>query len=225
MNSNEHAERKVLALIVRFFLDRYCTSDGYLGDSVDDPDGGSYLYRGRRVVLAAIRQLQERHGMAGFIVFGGSSAGGRGAMFNLDAVAAMLDDSYVVGLLDSPLWLDTIPYNISMISLREQTKLIVSRVNAKDSLSVACLEAAGSEGEWKCAFGEYLMPYIRSPYLLIQSQDDRFQLEENGVSGWPTTVMEALWVSDFHTRLQGRVLSARDNAPEHSAIYSQACFL
>lgn len=95
----------------------YCSSDGHMGQ-VGGPTTAAKLwdwqFRGQNNVRAMITHLVTQHGLGGpkskqdLVVFGGASAGGRGAMTHLDHVAEDLANHNVrvLGHLDSPLYLD-----------------------------------------------------------------------------------------------------------------------
>ena len=141
----------------------YCTSDAYVGDA----SAFGYQFRGQRVVAAAIKALVQTHGMGARglnerLLFGGCSAGARGAMFNADSVPDLVTAAGGANvqtqvMLDSSYWIDVQPYGDSLISLECQTQSIVTYVNATARLDAACA-AANSGQEWKCLFGQYRMP-------------------------------------------------------------------
>lgn len=89
----------------------YCSSDGWMGDTSFD----GRQYRGQRIVAAVLRDLRSQYklgapGEAQTVVFGGGSAGGRGAMTLLDKVTRERQLGFpdrVVGFLDSPYYIDT----------------------------------------------------------------------------------------------------------------------
>ena len=92
----------------------YCSSDAWVGDTV----AGGLYFRGQAIVEAVLADLVQQQNLgqnsADRLLFGGCSAGARGAMFTLDSVADMLARSGVTGvqlqgLLDSPLWIDVAP--------------------------------------------------------------------------------------------------------------------
>lgn len=69
----------------------YCTSDSWIGDSPDATATPPWVFRGRRVLDAVLRDLQESQHMQGdnvAVVLTGCSAGARGALYNLDRVCA-----------------------------------------------------------------------------------------------------------------------------------------
>lgn len=78
-----------------------------------------WQFRGQKVVEGVLNTLQADRGLGAkeqTLVFSGCSAGGRGAMVNLDYVMGMLANGVtgnskinLVGVLDSPLWVDIAP--------------------------------------------------------------------------------------------------------------------
>ena len=84
---------------------------------VDPALGPSWSFRGQRLVQGFIQDLMTVHGMGADgsdhrLLFGGCSAGARGAMANLDLVPGYVPPNVrVVGFLDSCLWVDILPLN------------------------------------------------------------------------------------------------------------------
>jgi len=95
---------------------RYCSSDGHMGN-VDYPNGSEYQFRGEKTVDAMIEYLIANKSLGSspsdLVVFGGFSAGARGAMVHIDKISERLlrqkGMNNVKGLLDSPLYLDVEP--------------------------------------------------------------------------------------------------------------------
>jgi len=106
---DDDPEKSILSSANKVFL-KYCTSDGHMGSKKSNDDI-PFFFRGAKVVNAMIKSLVEEQGLSPGhqLIFGGNSAGGRGAMVHLDNIAASLPDIEVVGLLDSPLYLDIAP--------------------------------------------------------------------------------------------------------------------
>jgi hypothetical protein len=137
----------------------YCSSDAWVGDAPPSVATGGFAFRGQAIVRAALADMAARHGLSASssVLFGGCSAGGRGAMFTLDAVAAMLPaGSTVKGLLDSPLWLDEQPLDASETSLQEQTVGVLGLVNASGRIPADCAAAYPGDELWKCLYGQYV---------------------------------------------------------------------
>ena len=115
------------------------------------------------------------------MLFGGCSAGARGAMFSVDYVQAMLPAGAppVLAFLDSPLWVDVEPNDPSVMPLENQTAAALPLFNASGALPPDCAAAFPADEQWRCLYGEYRLPYVRTPYVMSASQFDKFQLTYN----------------------------------------------
>ena len=80
----------------------YCSSDAWAGDVGAADNSFGFNFRGQRIIQATLSLLVSNNGLgsqAGHrLLFGGCSAGSRGAMFNLDSVQAMVPSSVEVRL-------------------------------------------------------------------------------------------------------------------------------
>jgi hypothetical protein len=164
------------------------------------------------------------------VLFGGCSAGSRGAMFSLDYVQAMLPAGAppVLGFLDSPMWVDLEPLYPDIVSLENETQAIFNLVNATGRLGAACAAAyPGAEG-WRCLYGQYRLPYVQTPYLISFSQSDRFQLpyNEGGNGGGypPYTGANLTYADMFQAAVREVALQLPTAAQPRSAVFSSACF-
>ena len=129
-----------------------------------DAETYGYQFRGARIVDAVLASLVTTKGMGNGttpakLIFGGCSAGGRGAAFSLDYVSATLEkvgarpgSVDVYGLLDAALWIDVPPEIDGVVSQQCQTAALAQMVNAT-RLSDACLAAYPGLESWKCLFG------------------------------------------------------------------------
>ncbi len=159
----------------------YCSSDGYMGDVEASETTWGYHFRGQTLVRAMVRALINAHQLnsASAIVFAGSSAGARGVMTHMDLLVQDLFPStaLVMGLLDSPYYLDIEPYSDSFkgFSYQEEQKYLYYNTTGiiTDDCSAAYID------KWKCQFGQYRMPFVLTPYFLIASQYDSYQLSNN----------------------------------------------
>jgi O-palmitoleoyl-L-serine hydrolase len=171
----------------------YCSSDSWIGDvsaaQTEAVYGFAWSFRGRRILAAALNLLSSQLGLGAAamgassatphrLLLGGCSAGARGAMFNLDAVAGHAPGSVSVqGLLDSPLWINTQPINQNIPSLESQCADALSLFDAGDVLNAGCVNGLASGASPSlCLMGQYLMPYINTSYFLNAGQFDAFQL-------------------------------------------------
>ena len=94
----------------------YCTSDAHMGNADASDRTFGWFFKGQAAVKATVTSMVQDHGLGSreghTLLFGGLSAGGRGAMVNLDYLPALLERLGVaenVRLLsypDSPYWID-----------------------------------------------------------------------------------------------------------------------
>ena len=125
----------------------YCTSDAWVGDA----EAYGYQFRGQRIVASTLAAFVQKQGLGSEpghrLVFGGCSAGGRGASFNLDYVPQILSDAgaafpvTVVGLFDAAMWVDIPPALPGIVSQQCQTAALLDMVNATHRLGDACVAA------------------------------------------------------------------------------------
>mmetsp|Transcript_1299 Transcript_1299/g.4580 ORF Transcript_1299/g.4580 Transcript_1299/m.4580 type:complete len:129 (-) Transcript_1299:755-1141(-) len=103
-------------------------------------------------------------------------------MSTLDFVSSVLAaegvDVEVRVVLDAPLWIDMAPYDSSVVSLAEQTRLVYASANVDGRVTETCRAAHPGE-EWKCIFGEYRLPFVTTQYIVSTAQRDTFQISWN----------------------------------------------
>jgi hypothetical protein len=219
----------------------YCSSDAWVGDIAADDVAllanvrntagrTGWAFKGQRIVAATIAALVAHNGFGSVpgtrLLFGGCSAGARGAMFSLDYIQAMLPAGVELrGFLDSPLWIDTAPLSAATASLQAQTEAVYALVNATARLGGACVAAyPSSSDQWRCLFGQYRMPFLRVPYLLSASQFDRYQLPYD-LDAWPPyDAPQLAYAAGFQADVRAIVLTLPDAAQPRSAVFSSACF-
>jgi len=227
----------------------YCSSDAWVGDALPSNATFGYYFMGARIVAAAIASLvAEGLGAAAAaastpprLVFAGCSAGSRGAMMNLDYVPSMLESAgvapgavSVMGMLDSPLWIDAMqPMQPQTVSLVAQTQAVFALVNATGRTGTACAALYPGPLLWRCLFGQYRMPTLSTPYIMNAAADDRFQLSWN-VGGnstlgftpahWNST--ERAYADAFATAMSAVIAGLPTSAQTAtgSAVFSTACF-
>jgi hypothetical protein len=232
----------------------YCSSDAWVGDAAASNATFGYHFMGARIFAAGVHAVVgEGLGAAAAaaaaaatapptLVVAGCSTGSRGAMMNLDYVDGILAAAgvapgsvTVVGLLDSPLWIDLEPLEASTVSLQAQTQAVFEVVNASARLGDACAALYGSTGgeAWRCLFGEYRMPTLQTRFLMNAAQDDRFQLPwnigGNGTLGFtparwgaPQRAYADAFGGAMRTVIAGLPTAAQ--AAAGSLVFSTACF-
>jgi len=214
---------------------RYCTSDGHMADAGASPTTGGRHFRGAAVVRAVFNELVVTHGLGcphargrHLVAFGGGSAGARGAMVHIDYVNSMLGAAGanvdVIGLLDSPLWLDIPPIAAGQVSLADTTRKVYSYGNVAH-LGEECAALYKGPDAWKCLFAQYRLPTLRTPYFLVASQYDSFQLYWN-IQKNPTTEPEIAYANLFANRTHEFMLELRSNWKQArpNSVFSWACY-
>jgi len=159
---------------------RQCSSDAWMGDLGANESIAKVNWRGARIVRSLLQHLVADRGLgnAKLLIFGGASAGGRGAMVHLDTLkkdGLVPRRVPVFGLLDSPYYIEMPPFrNLTMAdhSLSLQTQLV-----AKNMHNEAILRGSGScrlAEAWKCGFGQFRLSLLKTPFMLIHSQYDAY---------------------------------------------------
>jgi len=230
----DNPQKSPIAGAVKAFVP-YCSSDAWVGDG----EAYSYQFRGQRIVAATVAAFVQKLGLGSVpghrLVFGGCSAGGRGASFNLDYVPQMLLDAgaanpvAVLGLFDAAMWVDIPPALPTVVSQQCQTAALLDMVNASNRLGDACMAAFPEATEqWKCLYGQYRLPFIQLPYILQASQLDVFQIEINVNSDGnmlpPTTPAQFAWAQSFQTAAKAVLAGLPTSKQTSSAVFSPSCF-
>lgn len=202
------------------------------------------------MVRAVLSDLTHRHNLSrgARIIFGGASAGGRGAMVHLDRVSSYLSvPARVVGLLDSAMWIDMLPdlpssfqgfasvtkcYPPSLPSLSFTKPSYRSHhlcgrqvfANANVDVDKEC-SSFYPEERWRCMFGEYTLPRLRSPYLAIGSQHDSFQLLYNLPDGRHRSAEGRAYLANFAQRTTQLCDKLANNSTfsSYRVVFSSRC--
>merc|ERR1712232_351900 len=104
----------------------------------------------------------------------------------------------VFGLLDSPLYLDIPPYPGSGFKgFAAECQGVHSFANVQH-LGKLC-KAAHAADSWKCIMGQYRMPQVQTPYMLVAAEYDAYQLGRNKISAFPDSGKKK-YAEDFAAR-------------------------
>jgi len=229
-NSSDQRDES-LRFANKLFLS-YCSCDAHMGNAA----AFGLEFRGARVLRAVLADLVKLHGLGqggaktdrDMLLFGGGSAGARGAMVHLDFVPDMLGSSVadrveVLGFLDSPYWLDLrpLPPVLDRLSdsLANQTEQ-VHKLNASH-LDDNCVAAYPNE-QWKCMMGEYRMPFVKTPYLMVAALHDGYQLwmDANLTDLQQASEAQLRWGEEFAIKTKRRLAQL---ATKGHAVFGFAC--
>jgi len=200
----------------------YCSSDAHMGDSEHEiPGYGVQQFRGRRLARKAVEQLVgEREDQV--VLFGGTSAGGRGSMVLVDFLQELLHPSTEVrGLHDSGAYQDILPYDSNYYPFGDQCHDAYQMF--QPPLSPECLVAQESEPH-RCICGEYLLPLVLTPSMVIIHQDDSYQLK-NDIGVNPTFWTEEMCHYAESPFRSGMVATLEAVWDRGHVVFGAACYM
>jgi len=201
----------------------YCSSDAHMGDTeLDIPGLGLQQFRGRRLAREAVKQLVGRKENQR-IVFGGTSAGGRGSMVLVDFIQELLHESTTVyGLHDSGAYQDIAPYDSSYYPFGSQCHDAYQMYTPP--ISSDCSAIYGEDSLYKCVCGEYMLPHVMTPSQVIIHQYDSYQLGNNiGHSPKDWTYEECMYAEDPY-RLGMRITVDAIWENQKHIVFAPACY-
>lgn len=214
----------------------YCSSDGYMGNVSASEETWGWHFRGQAVVTAMIEDVISLYNInsQSRIIMAGGSAGARGVMTLVDR---LVEEYFPVGakifaFLDSPYYLDVVPYSSSFEGFQYQEQQKYHYYNTAGALSSSCNATYGSgstDSLWKCQYGQYRMPFINTPFFLIASQYDSYQLSENTQTDPPYFSNNLVKYTNDFASLTRNGLHALMNPVNRStatvnAIFSWTCY-
>ncbi len=195
----------------------YCSSDGWVGDSEQTLGGETWYFNGKNIVEAALEDLMNPNVIqtanltqATEVVFSGSSAGGGGAVNNLDKVAGMLPWARVVGFIDSSWNVDIDPYLPVGGPTEAEVVAFQNRL-----LDESCLSDFPGEPE-RCVAWETMFPYIETPAFIFINQKDNVKLSAYGLNT-PYDPAELNWINNT---LRPNLISSFDLIEPTDGLYS-----
>mmetsp|Transcript_57046 Transcript_57046/g.165291 ORF Transcript_57046/g.165291 Transcript_57046/m.165291 type:complete len:511 (+) Transcript_57046:54-1586(+) len=212
-----------------------CSSDAWMGDIGANESASGVNWRGARIMRAILRHLTRRRGLADgdTLVFGGLSAGARGAMVHLDTLKSeglIPQGVKLLGYLDSPYYVEMPAFgNYSDIWHRVTTQTQQMAVSLRNDAILRGNGACTLPEAWQCGFGELRIPLLRTPHLLVASQYDWYglftaQAADLNASGSFPEPQCAYTAYAFHFAMVTRHgLQALRSAP-HAGVYSSTCY-
>ncbi|KAL7147462.1 hypothetical protein ABFS83_06G109000 [Erythranthe nasuta] len=154
---------------------RYCDGASFAGDAVFK-NGTSLLYfRGQRIWRAIILDLLPKGlGQANKALLSGCSAGGLATFHHCDDFTAHLPrNASVKCLSDAGFFLDA--RDIAMNhTMRYFFKSVVTLQGVVKNLNTNCTSSLSPYPE-QCFFPQYALPYIRTPYFILNTAYDVYQ--------------------------------------------------
>jgi len=227
----------------------YCTSDAYVGDRAGPvwppagpADAGNSVFQGGfhgAAVVAGVLAALRARGLGSAagdteVLFAGFSAGGRGAMFNCDAVGARLAREVprlrFACFFDSALWLDVEPYAPGAVSAAARSQAAYALFNASGVVadnSPGCAAAYPGDDGWHCIFGEFALPHVATPRWFAQTNlYDSYQLNTiNGLpNGPPWSGAKLAYAEAFRTRMEATIAREVPAGDGDRGAFAAACY-
>eukprot|EP00490_Sorites_sp_Unknown_P028236 CAMPEP_0114654840 /NCGR_PEP_ID=MMETSP0191-20121206/10709_1 /TAXON_ID=126664 /ORGANISM="Sorites sp." /LENGTH=126 /DNA_ID=CAMNT_0001870383 /DNA_START=415 /DNA_END=792 /DNA_ORIENTATION=- len=119
---------------------------------------GGYAFMGQEIIISVIDTVHKKYGFGNsnddILIFSGCSAGGRGAMVNLDYIPGILSNigvniKHIMGVLDSPLWINIPPENDTIIPVAYQTEHVYTFANVSGRvIGSKCGEVYTGNDSW-----------------------------------------------------------------------------
>ncbi|TKV95065.1 hypothetical protein SEVIR_9G336500v4 [Setaria viridis] len=143
---------------------RYCDGGSFSGDSAYINDSSVLYFRGQRIWDAIITDLlQKGLAKAENVLLSGCSAGGLATFFHCDSLKERLGGATTVKCLsDAGFFLD-LQFFSSLVSVQGVQK----------NLNKDCQNS--TDYPYLCFFPQYALPYIRTPYFILNSAYDVYQ--------------------------------------------------
>ena len=209
-----------------FVYVRYCSSDAYAGDTT--ASWGGFEFRGAEIARAVVADVLTAQGLGAAptaqVMYGGCSAGARGSLFNGDKAFAQL--SSALGgrlarfgvLFDSGFWVDVDPFDDTLMSLRDISRAAVAMANMGPQASPECAAAHAGDELWKCFFGQYALPFLKSSFFAHAFLYDLYQLEKDGLPGRPKSDAEDGYSEAFRAQMSGQLRPIWAAQPDAAAM-------
>ncbi|CAI0546643.1 unnamed protein product [Linum tenue] len=170
---------------------RYCDGASFTGDSHFRNKSSVLYFRGQRIWDAIITHLLPR-GLAHArkALLSGCSAGGLSVFHHCDDFSRKLPNATVKCLSDAGFFLDAkdIASNFTMRSLYED---LVTLQGVEKNLNEDC--KASLANPKLCFFPQYVLRYITTPFFLLNSAYDVYQI--NHILVPPSADIQGLWKS------------------------------
>jgi len=179
---------------------KYCSSDMYSGDAVQQVNGMQLQFRGNKIVAAIISDLEDSSVTpspnlknASEVLVAGSSAGSYGAASNLDWIASQLSWAKVKGVLDSS-WVPPLPDYGS--GVREPMPGSADFYNYFSAVADSSCAAANPSQPWTCLPTLELHPYLTTPVFIYAEQRDPVLSQIKGITN-PNDPAQAAYMTQY----------------------------
>ncbi|KRX09498.1 hypothetical protein PPERSA_12241 [Pseudocohnilembus persalinus] len=202
----------------------YCDGTGYQGyveEQISFDIYKSIWMRGKQNFLTSFKYAKEQMKMdqADTVIVSGTSAGGLAAFTWLDYIADDLkkinSNINVIGLPCAGLFLDYKSFLNDDYVYQNKMRNLLEISNFEQGYVNKDCQRANILSPWKCMFTQYLIDYIKTPVLMIQSSYDNWQipniLEINCVKGTTDytlnkcNLQELQYINQYHSEYTAKI--------------------
>jgi len=199
---------------------RQCSSDGWLGTQKVGIGWNAYEFRGSLIFKRVMTDLINNHVMdqAQNVLLSGASSGTQGVYQHLDWLASLLPQAQVKGVVDAGYFLNIQSYDSSIDSVQVLAR---KYEESHGSYLDAGCQLAYAETPSFCLLAETVTPYITTPLMVKQAQNDSVVFEKYGLFK-PYDNQGLVYISNYVERLRSSLLGQpmvyADAGSEHTTI-------
>ncbi|XP_028400518.1 uncharacterized protein LOC114523707 [Dendronephthya gigantea] len=160
----------------------YCDGSSFTGKRenplyfMDKP----VYFRGKVVLDAIIQDLLDRGiDTASDVLLTGSSAGSLAVLIHADYIKKRLNPHTKVRAIADSGYFTDIQTLAGVNRVRKQFKRMLITHNSTSGLHKKCVQQMAESEHWKCLFPEYFFHLIETPFFILQSAYDVWQIPNN----------------------------------------------
>ncbi|KAI3838785.1 hypothetical protein MKX03_030937 [Papaver bracteatum] len=169
---------------------RYCDGGSFSGDSMYQNGTVKLYFRGQRIWKAIIDDLLPKGlNVAHKALLGGCSSGGLATFLHCDNFTSYLPKTTTVKCMsDAGVFLDIKDISLNYTA-RQFYEKVVSLQGAEQFLNENCTRS--SNYSFQCFFPQYALPYVKTPYFILNAAYDTYQFKHHLVP--PSTDLSGYW--------------------------------
>ncbi|KAI3872980.1 hypothetical protein MKW92_039724 [Papaver armeniacum] len=158
---------------------RYCDGGSFSGDSMYQNETEKLYFRGQRIWKAIIDDLLPKGlNVAEKALLSGCSAGGLATFLHCDNFTSSLPKNATVKCMsDAGVFLDIKDIK-STYTARKYFENVVALQGAEKFLNKNCTGSL-HDYPYQCFFPQYALPYVKTPYFILNSAYDTYQFNHH----------------------------------------------
>ncbi|KRX07973.1 hypothetical protein PPERSA_10608 [Pseudocohnilembus persalinus] len=200
----------------------YCDGSGFQGHLTQELEynNSPIWFRGKQNVLTTLKYAKKtlQINQAHTVIVAGSSAGGLAVYTWLDFIAEDLikqnPNIQVIGLPDAGFFLNQQSYLNGEYVYQTRMRNLLDISNAEQGYINKKCQKDNSDNPWKCMFAQYLLNYIQTPLLIVNSSYDSWSIPNIGQINCiknnnlnQCSQSEVNYITEYHNQLYETVLA------------------